>query len=108
MSEEAEKEKEAEDAISIGDLRKLITETVEGILGKGDKTDKSGEKRESEGESIADQVAREINKLRAKEAREKRDQDIDKDLQELKELKAKVEKSPVERNRRHKIMGWGE
>src|SRR6476619_5690978 len=100
-------------ALTVGELRSLITETVKGLLPgsdtKDEKTDTKNETKDTDsgtGNSIAAAVAREVERIRRKEEREQRDKQVDDDLKVLKERV--VEKPPVERGRLHKIMGWGE
>lgn len=97
--------------LTIGDLRKMITETVQGLVGgngekKDDNTPPKDEPTHPQAGGIAAEVQRQVEKIRAREARQKRDEEVD---GKLKELSEKVqEKQPVERRRVHKIMGWGE
>lgn len=98
-------------SLTVGDLRKMIAETVQGIVGDGEKkTETDPPKGEpSTGPvagGIAAEVQRQVEKIRAREARQKRDEEVD---GKLKELSEKVrEKTPVERSRVHRFMGWGE
>lgn len=112
MAEEKTPESES-GKLTVGDLRKMITETVQSIVG-GDgekKAETDSPKNETSGGSptaggIAAEVQRQVEKIRAREARQKRDEEVD---GKLKELSEKVqEKTPVERSRVHRFMGWGE
>lgn len=110
----AEEEKtESSSALTVGELRNMIADTVKSIVGGGDdkkedekKTEPTSGGSRPEGGGIAAEVARQVEKIRAREAREKRDSEID---GKLKELSEKVqEKPPVERRKVHRIMGWGD
>lgn len=101
-------------ALSVGELRQFIADTVTSLLkpvtgGDDKKTEDKDTGRTEDSAtrraSIADEVKRELEKIKAREARDKRDTDID---DKLKALEAKTEHTPVERRRVHKLMGWGE
>lgn len=94
--------------IKLGDLKKLIQDTIAEVLPKADEKkpeDKPDEKVESSG-SIADKVRAEIEKLRAKEKEDEEKSTLTKTVAELAEKTR--EKVPVERRRVHRLMGWGE
>jgi hypothetical protein len=55
---------------------------------------------------VAALVQAEIEKIKAKETQDKRDQTIDEQLKTLTEKT--TEKAPVERGKLHRFMGWGE
>ena len=111
MAEEQKTETENGGALTVGELRKMITDTVQSIVGTGSKSsdDKPTEKEDDRAPSgsVAAMVAREVQKIREREAREKRDSDIDTKLAEL-AGKVNQETPPVERRRVHKLMGWGD
>lgn len=112
MAEEKKTEtppSEDKGGLTVGELRKMITDTVAQLVGG------NGEKKEEEkttdrpsGNGIAAEVARQVEKIRAKEARDARDADIDKKLGELAEKTKPVENAPIERSRVHRFMGWGD
>ena|ERR1700749_4709640 len=104
MSDEPPKEPAG---IKLGDLTKLIKDTVAEVVGSnngGTKEPASDENVKDTG--IAAQVREAIESIRGEEEKKKKEQTIESELAELKE-KTK-EKAPVERNRLHKFMGWGE
>jgi hypothetical protein len=99
------------DKFTVADLRRLVSDTVSELVGKGGSTtDSDTTRRHMPGgtrrESIGDEVAREIERLKATEAREQRDKTIDEQIASLTD--AVKEKAPVERRRVHNFMGWGE
>jgi hypothetical protein len=98
--------------LTLGDLRKFIQDEIGGLVKSGkagrssedDAHDEGDGKNKSKG--IADEVAREIERIKSKEAKDHRDKTIDEKLKELGEKTA--EKAPVERRKVHRFMGWGE
>lgn len=108
-------ESDSQSAINLGELRSLITDVVEKVVGgvKGGDKDKEGEKtvpagtesRADRESSIAGEVQQALKQIEEAKAKEAREADT---ASTLADLKAKVEKPPVERRRVHKIMGWGE
>ena len=107
--------------LTAGEIRKMVNGMVgEAVSGLGlsksddkpdsDKDGDSGAKQSSGTPSFAEgsvrsQVEREINRLKAREARDAKDAEIDGRLAKIDKA---LEKQPVERRRVHKIMGWGE
>lgn len=99
--------------LSVGELRKFITETVQSVVGSVGKAhdDAQGAAQEHTQTSldrkgaIAAEVQAEIEKLKRREARAARDKEID---DKLADLSKKTEVHPVERSRVHRFMGWGE
>lgn len=121
MAEEQEKtttDKPATDppkggGLTVSDLRNMVTELVKDAVGAAKApegapaSDKAGtETQATRSTSIASEVQRQVDKIRAKDEREAKDKKIQDALTELSE-KTK-EKPPVERRRVHKLMGWGE
>jgi hypothetical protein len=116
MAETGKPEEPAKTGITMADIRKLVTDTIaeatKGIThpaGKeGDDKDDTARPgtRADRGASVASQVEAEIAKIKAKEAQEARDKGIDDQLSKLSE--ATAEKTPVERGKMHRFMGWGE
>lgn len=107
-----EPEKETPSTLTFGDLKKLITDTVESLTKAGkDVTGSAGSTHEpftkaTGGASVDDQVKAALAKLQADKEREDKEKERDTTLAEL---KTKLdEKAPVERRRVHKLMGWGE
>lgn len=105
--------------LTMGDLKKLITDTVTQVVGanttqkeekKDGGTEASGVAQKTEGPTasvgVAAMVKAEIDKLKARETEDAEKQTIQMKLTELSEKTA--EKEPVERRRVHKFMGWGE
>jgi len=100
-------------ALKIGDIRKLVTDTITEAL-KGVTTTKEGEgepastpmPRGDRTTSIQATVQAELDKIKAKETADKEKADIQTQLTKLSE--ATAEKAPIERRRVHKLMGWGE
>jgi hypothetical protein len=100
--------------IKMGDLRKMIQDTVTDVMKgvtvptKGEDTDtpKGGGTQADRATSIASAVQAEIEKIRAKEKEDDDKKTIQDKLNEL--SAATAEKPPVERSRVHKFMGWGE
>lgn len=106
--EDTSKEGTAEPTTA-GTIRGFITEEIKRLLptvGKGDAPASTKDaKDESNVGSVQQQVEAALQALQRKEAREKRDKEVDDFLAEAKKEK---EKPPVERRRIEKIMGWGE
>lgn len=102
--------------LTAGDIRKMIgdmvSDAVKTLGGKGNESDSKEDSKEDKTfrsstgvDSIARQVDREVERIRAKEARDAKDKEIDEKLGKLSSI---VEAPPVERRRVHKLMGWGE
>lgn len=87
----------------MGDLEKLISDTVAKIV--GEKKDITDETPKS-GTNIAEVVREQIQFLKSREKKEAEEADLKKSVDDLK--KAATEQAPVERRRVHKLMGWGE
>jgi Sec-independent protein translocase protein TatA len=112
----AESEKKA--GISVGDLKGLISEVVKSMSPTTDETtekkteptttNKNSPSRESAtgDKSVAEQVREALSGIKKEEEKEAREKRIDEQLAAL--SVANQEKTPVERNRLHKLMGWGE
>lgn len=100
--------------ITMGDIRKLVQETVAAVVKTGEETKdraheegaKHTEDKLDRSSNVADIVQEEIKKLKAKDQEETDKKTIQEEIAELK--KKTAEKGPVERNRRHRFMGWGE
>lgn len=100
--------------LKVGDIRKMIGDMVAEAVKAGTSTHDDAQKgaqqhtetRLDRSSSVQVAVQAEIDKIRNKEAAEKKDKDLQDKLTELQE-KTK-EKAPVERRRVHKLMGWGE
>jgi hypothetical protein len=97
--------------LSLGDLRKLVTDTVADVMKSVTPSGESvtapkPETRMDRSTTVQAAVQAEIEKIRAKETEAKEKEDLTAKLTAL-ELATK-EKAPVERSRVHKIMGWGE
>ncbi len=117
MAEEAKKEDEKEEtktAFGLGELRKLVEETVNSIVKpakevEGKAQEKAGEHTESRlsrSSDIADMVSQQVARMKEREERDTREKGWDDSIKKLVEVTA--EKPPVERRRVHKIMGWGD
>lgn len=117
MAEEAKKEDKKEEtktAFGLGELRKLVEETVNSIVkpakeAEGKARETAGEHTESRlsrSSDIADMVNQQVAKMREREERDKREKGWDDSIKNL--LDVTKEKPPVERRRVHKIMGWGD
>jgi len=110
--DKTEKTGETSSALTVGELRKMIKDSVQefagALTGGGDAKDDKKPVAEGSptGGGIAAEVARQVAKIREREAREQRDKDVDERLEKL--SSTVVEKAPVERSRVHKFMGWGE
>lgn len=120
-------DKPADDKLTAGEVRKMINDMVQESVtsvvsglglsksdskgdGNGDKDGDSGAKSSSGTPSFAtgsvsEQVRREIEKIRSREARDAKDKEID---QRLSKIDKAMEKQPVERRWVHKLMGWGD
>lgn len=92
--------------LKIGDLKKLIHDTVSEVMKGVSPTDKPETVKDHAPEGIADKVRAEIEKIKAREKEEKDKNDLKAQVKALAE--GKQEKPPVERRRVHKFMGWGE
>jgi hypothetical protein len=103
--------------LKLGDLKKLITDTVEGAFKSREDKDpqpqptpprRTSTRREAEtaGRSIDDEVAAAIKKLEAEKAERAEREALRKDVDDVKERTK--EKPPVERRRVHRFMKWGE
>jgi flagellar motility protein MotE (MotC chaperone) len=102
-------------SVKFSDLRNVITEVVKDILGTDKKDpEPTEEKKAPEYEAdnsktarqqLADQVKAELEKIRDSDNQESEKKSLQERLQNL---EAKLEKTPVERRRVHKMMGWGE
>lgn len=109
-----DKKEEAPKPLTMGDLKKLIEDTVGNLVKTGkDVRDDQHEKAEDRTErkldrnsDVAAKVQEELAKIRDKEARDTKERERDETLKSLVEKTA--EKAPVERRRVHKLMGWGE
>ena len=103
--------KDDKELATAGTIRGFITEEIKRLLptvgGKTDTPESStkDDKEESNVGSVQQQVQAALKALQSKEAREKRDSEVDEFIAEAKKEK---EKPPVERRRVEKIMGWGE
>jgi len=116
--EDDKSKSDSQSALSLGELRKMITDTVAsavaGLKGTesdardkaGATTDKALGSKSDAADSIEAQVRAEIQRMKDKEAASQRDKDIDSAIADLK--KRTEEKPPVERRRVHKLMGWGD
>lgn len=112
--ETTEEKKEDSGSFHLGDLRELIAQEVKKAAGALTSTDtkehKEAEKLTEKGldskSNIAAQVQQAIDEIQGKEKAAQREKDIDDKLAEL--TKRTEEKTPVERRRVHKFMGWGE
>jgi hypothetical protein len=111
----AEEPKKDDGPITMGTIRSLITEVVteatRGLTGsREDKSTKDEPSRPGGAagrtQGVQEAVQAEIEKIKAREAAAERDKTIDEQLAALADKTA--EKPPVERSRRHKLMGWGE
>ncbi len=114
MAEEQKTETETgTGALTVGELRKFITDTVQSVVGTIGKTEeKTHEAAQDHTQetlarkgNIASEVQAELEKLRRREERASRDKTIDEKLAALEKV---TEQHPVERRRVHKLMGWGE
>jgi|SRR6267378_632170 len=96
-------------ALSLKDLKKFVqdsvTELVKGGTNVKDGVKDEGTKNTDGTPSIADEVNRQVQAIRDREARDNRDKELD---TKLADLGKKLEVTPVERGRLHKFMGWGE
>lgn len=97
--------------LTMGELGTLIAEKIKEILptvtGKSGETQPPKSTQDSGGKvDIASQVQAELAKLKAREDKQKADNDVQTRLAALE--KPKEEKTPIERSRVHKLMGWGE
>lgn len=100
--------------ISLGDIRKMVTDTIaEAMKGVNKTEDTAHDKAQDHTLSKLDRsstiqaaVQAEIDKIKARETEEAEKKTLQDKLAELSE-KTK-EKPPVERSRTHKFMGWGE
>lgn len=103
-----------EGKITLGDIRKLVTDTIaEAMKGvsttEGDAQGKAQEhtlSRMDRSSTIQAAVQAEIDKIKAKETEEAEKKTVQDQLAKLAEVTA--EKPPVERSRTHRFMGWGE
>lgn len=108
------KTEEAPKPLTMGDLKKLIEDTVGNLVKTGkDVRDDQHEKAEDRTErkldrnsDVTERVQAELAKIRDKEARDAKEAERDATLAEL--VTKTAEKAPVERRRVHKFMGWGE
>ena len=108
----AEDDKSVETAkpLTLGDLKTFIDDRITGLMKTGNPKpaadgDADGAKP-SRTDSIAAEVAREIEKLKVKEKKDTADALL---VQQIADLQAKTaEKAPVERSRRHRFMKWGD
>ena len=108
------KTEETPKPLTMGDLKKLIEDTVGNLVksGKGvtdEQHEKAADRTEtklSRNSDVAEKVQEELAKIREKEARDTKERERDETLKSLVEKTA--EKAPVERRRVHKLMGWGE
>ena len=94
--------------IKIGDLKKLITDTVAEVVKGINPTEDTGKKDDDKvdtNSSIAAKVQAEIEKIRKREADESEKETMKK---QIADLAASKEQAPVERSRMHRLMGWGE
>jgi len=100
-------------ALTLKDLKKFVEDTVTGLVKGGtnvkDSVHTEGEKNTEQkfdrNSNIADEVTKQVEAIRAREAREKRDTDMD---TKLADLTKKLEVTPVERSKLHRFMGWGD
>lgn len=93
--------------LNMGDLKKLIQDTVADLLPKENKKDSDdNDAPVKEDGSIADRVRQEIENIRSREKADKESEDLKTQVAALAE--ASKEKPPVERRRVHRLMGWGE
>lgn len=99
-----------EGPITMGGLRTLVGEVVKELLpgGPPKETDPPNTPPGGPpaGGSVKAMVQTELDKIKAREARDKRDKDVDDQLAKLAPLTA--QKTPVERGRLHRFMGWGD
>lgn len=113
MADDTKKE-EKTSSFGLGELRKLVEETVAAAVKPAkdaeDKAHKEAsdhtETRLSRSSDIASMVSEQVAKMKEREAREQREKGWDDNIKSL--LEVTKEKPPVERRRVHKIMGWGE
>lgn len=113
MSQQPQPPKEESATLSFGDLNKLIEEKAtslfEKLTGKdAPKDEKTADKPVDTptSSSLEDQIQKGIATLREREAREAKEKERDDTIAGLVE-KTKP-KTPVERRRVHRFMGWGE
>jgi hypothetical protein len=96
--------------LTMGDIRKFVTDTVGELVKSGKEVDpakdKDTEDRTPRGGDIKSEVERELAKIKSREERNKRDTELDTKIKELTEKTA--EKPPVERSKVHRFMGWGD
>lgn len=93
--------------MSIKELADVVEDMVKRFLGN-DKSSEGGADRDTEKGTNVDlerQVQDAVQKIRASEKSNEEKTSL---LQTIQDLKAKVEKQPIERRRVHKFMGWGE
>ncbi len=116
MSEEGDKKT----GLSMGDLKKMVEETVSAAVSglKNDKNDKNdndddAKKQRREAVSGIDRqvdvrsaVQEALDSLKKEKEKQERETSIDEKLAALE--KRTQEKTPVERSKRHRFMGWGE
>lgn len=96
-------------SITMGDLKKMVMDTVAEVtkgISEPAKKDEPKEPVGNDSRSVADRVREEIEKIRAAEKETEEKETLKKEITQLKETVK--EKPPVERTRRHKLMGWGE
>lgn len=98
--------------LSIGELRDFIKQEITSALGgikgvaKSDSDPKTTDTTSGQSSSIADEVQREISRLKDREAKSAQEQDL---KDQIKALQDKTQEAPpIERRRVHKLMGWGE
>lgn len=93
----------AEDKVTMGDLRKMFTDLV-GQIGGG------SPKKEETSTDIGTQVREELTRLEERRKRQAANDQLRADVEALKASATKPpeEKTPIERRRVHRIMGWGE
>lgn len=111
-----DKKEEGTKALTMGDLKKFIEDTVGSIVKSGKDVHDDAHSRAAEhttskldrNSNIQEQVQAELAKIKEKEDRDKKESERDTLLSELQEKLKGQEKAPVERSRVHKFMGWGE
>lgn len=102
---ETETETEAEEgSVKFSDLKEVVREVVAEMLPSRSSSTKSTS-RASSGAGIAEEVQAQLAKIKADEDAKAEKTSVQTTLADL---KAKVERPPVERRRIHKVMGWGE
>lgn len=114
MSQQGSDNQQGPISMRLGDLRKLIADTVSSMTGSQPQQsqprqslrDQVRDSRSGQSRNVDDEVSAALAKIEADKKRQERDAAIDKDLTDLKERTK--EKAPVERSRRHRFMGWGE